>query len=49
MEWLDGEAAPTKFLLTSLPRRMSHKRIARRLHERWRTEQMATRCFLRTW
>jgi SRSO17 transposase len=39
MEWLDGETAPTKFLLTSLPRRMSHKHIVRLLHERWRTEQ----------
>jgi SRSO17 transposase len=39
MEWLDGEKAPTKFLLTSLPRRMRHKPIVRLLHERWRTEQ----------
>lgn len=39
-EWLDGEAKPGKFILTTLPRRMSHKEIVRILKERWRTERM---------
>jgi len=39
-EWLEGEAKPTKFILTTLPRRMSHKQIVRILKERWRTERM---------
>ena len=39
MEWPDGEDKPGKFLLTTLPRRMSKKRIVRTLKERWRTEQ----------
>src|SRR5580698_6553542 len=39
MEWPDGEPKPTKFGLTSLPRRMSKKRIVRTLKERWRTER----------
>jgi len=38
MEWPDGEAKPTKFHLTSLPRRMSKKQMVRTLKERWRTE-----------
>jgi SRSO17 transposase len=40
MEWLDGEEKPTKFALTTLPRRMSHKAIVRLFKERWRTERM---------
>ena len=39
-EWPEGEAKPTKFALTTLPRRMSHKQIVRLLKERWRTERM---------
>jgi SRSO17 transposase len=39
-EWPDGETKPTKFVLTTLPRRMSHKQIVRILKERWRTERM---------
>lgn len=39
MEWPDGETKPTKFLLTTLPRRMSKKQIVRVLKERWRTER----------
>lgn len=40
IEWpLDDEQA-TKFYLTSLPRRMSHKQIIRIIKERWRTERM---------
>jgi SRSO17 transposase len=39
MEWPEGESKPTKFVLTTLPRRMSKKRITRIVKERWRTEQ----------
>jgi SRSO17 transposase len=39
IEWPEGEAKPTKFLLTTLPRRMSKKQIVRILKERWRTER----------
>ena len=39
-EWLEGESMPTKFILTTLGRRMSHKQIVRILKERWRTERM---------
>ena len=39
-EWLDGEDAPSKFILTTLPRRMSKKEIVRIFKERWRTERM---------
>lgn len=39
IEWPEGEAKPTKFVLTTLPRRMSKKQIIRILKERWRTEQ----------
>jgi SRSO17 transposase len=39
MEWLDGETKPTKFILTTLPRRMSKKQIVRIMKERWRTER----------
>jgi SRSO17 transposase len=40
MEWPDGEAKPTKFTLTTLPRRMSKKHIVRLVKERWRTERV---------
>ena len=39
-EWPEGESKPAKFILTTLPRRMSHKEIVRILKERWRTERM---------
>ena len=39
IEWPDGESRPTKFTLTTLPRRMSKKQIARTIKERWRTER----------
>jgi SRSO17 transposase len=39
VEWPDHEEKPTKFLLTTLPRRMSKKQVVRILQERWRTEQ----------
>ena len=39
-EWLEGEKKPTKFLLTTLARRMSRKQIVRICKERWRTERM---------
>jgi SRSO17 transposase len=38
-EWPEGETRPTKFTLTTLPRRMSKKHIARTIKERWRTER----------
>jgi SRSO17 transposase len=39
MEWPEGERAPTKFYLTTLPRRWSKKQIVRHVKERWRTER----------
>lgn len=39
IEWPEGEEHPTKFTLTTLPRRMSKKQIVRILKERWRTER----------
>lgn len=39
IEWPDNESIPTKFLLTTLPRRMGAAAIVRLLRERWRTEQ----------
>ena len=39
MEWPEAELAPAKFHLTTLPRRMSKKKIVCILKERWRTEQ----------
>jgi SRSO17 transposase len=40
IEWPAGEEKPTKFILTTLPRRMSRKQIVRVFKERWRTERM---------
>jgi SRSO17 transposase len=40
VEWPSGEPKPTKFVLTTLPQRMSKKQIIRILKERWRTERM---------
>jgi SRSO17 transposase len=39
-EWPEGEKTPTKFFLTTLSRRMSHKQIVLLIKERWRTERM---------
>ena len=39
MEWPDEESKPTKFVLTTLPRRMNKKQIVRIVKERWRTER----------
>ena len=39
MEWPESEDKPTKFTLTTLPRRMTKKQIVRILKERWRTER----------
>jgi SRSO17 transposase len=39
IEWPEGEAKPTKFILTTLPRRMTKKQIVRIVKERWRTER----------
>ena len=39
IEWPDGESKPTKFVLTTMPRRMSKKQIVRIVKERWRTER----------
>jgi SRSO17 transposase len=39
MEWPEGEDGPKKFILTTLPRRMSKKQIVRTVMERWRTER----------
>jgi SRSO17 transposase len=40
IEWPSGEPSPTKFFLTTLPRRLSKKKIVRIIKERWRTERM---------
>jgi SRSO17 transposase len=40
VEWPSGEPKPTKFVLTTLPRRLSRKQIVRTLKERWRIERM---------
>jgi SRSO17 transposase len=39
VEWPDHEAAPSKFILTTLPRRMTKKQVVRIVNERWHTEQ----------
>jgi SRSO17 transposase len=39
IEWPEGESKPTKFVLATLPRRMSKKNIVRTIKERWRTER----------
>jgi SRSO17 transposase len=39
IEWPENEERPTKFVLTSLPRRLSKKQIVRIIKERWRTER----------
>jgi SRSO17 transposase len=39
IEWPEGVPQPTKFVLTTLPRRMTKKAIVRIIMERWRTER----------
>ena len=39
IDWPAGESKPSKFVLTTLPRRMSKKQIVRIVNERWRTER----------
>ena len=39
-EWPSDEKTPSKFVLTTLPRRMTKRQIVRLLKERWRTERM---------
>jgi SRSO17 transposase len=40
IEWPAGKGDALKFYLTSLPRRMSHKKVVEIIKERWRTERM---------
>lgn len=40
VDWPEGEEAPSKFFLTTLPGRMSRRKTVRILKERWRTERM---------
>lgn len=40
IEWPHDEISPTKFMLTTLPRKMSKKELVRHIKERWRTERM---------
>jgi SRSO17 transposase len=40
IEWPQEAEQPTKFFLTTLPRRMSKKEIVRIIKERWRTERV---------
>lgn len=40
IEWPSGKDQPIKYYLTTLPRRMSHKKIVHIIKERWRTERM---------
>ena len=39
-EWPEGDDKPSMFILTTLPKRMSHKELVRLFKERWRTERM---------
>lgn len=39
LEWPEGEDGPTKFVLTTLPRRLTRKAIVGVIKERWRTER----------
>jgi len=40
IEWLPDESAPTKFTLSTLPRKTPMRRLVRLVKERWRTERM---------
>jgi len=39
VEWPDGESAPTKFVLSTMPKNTSCKRLIRTFKERWRIER----------
>jgi SRSO17 transposase len=39
VEWPDGEPAPTKFVLSTMPRNTSCKQLVRTFKERWRIER----------
>jgi SRSO17 transposase len=40
IEWRDGEDEPANYFLSSLPQRMSKKRLIRVVMQRWRTERV---------
>jgi SRSO17 transposase len=40
IEWPDGEAAPTKFYMLTLPKNATRKRMVRIVKQRWRTERV---------
>jgi SRSO17 transposase len=40
IEWPEGDDAPSKYVLTTLPESMTKKQIVRHFKERWRTERM---------
>lgn len=39
VEWPEGEPAPTKFVLSTMPKSISCKQLVRRCKERWRIER----------
>ena len=40
MEWENGEPAPSKFYLVTLPPTITRKQLVRRVKQRWRTERV---------
>ena len=40
IEWPPGEAAPTKYVVSTLPLTTTRKQLVRTVKERWRTERM---------
>jgi SRSO17 transposase len=40
IEWRDGEAEPSNYFLSSLPKKMSKKKLIRTAMQRWRTERV---------
>jgi SRSO17 transposase len=40
IEWEDGQPAPTKYYLATLPPTMTRKQLVRRVKQRWRTERV---------
>lgn len=40
VEWRDGEAEPSNYFLSSLPKRMTKKQLIRIVMQRWRTERV---------
>jgi SRSO17 transposase len=40
IEWRDGEAEPSNYFLSSLPKRMTKKQMVRIVMQRWRTERV---------